>query len=195
MKYRLIIAALAVSGLFIVMNNTHSFAALGSAGPSKIGVVSVSKVFRECKRTQEFRQQLSTKRQQLNSQLEALSKEVEAIQAGLNTLKSGSSDYMDRYEEMINKQAKMQAMEEVYKQQLVISEKTLIAQLYKDVLEQAKTVARAKGLDMVFERSEPEIDAMTAKELNDTIGTHKLIYAEGCVDITEEVVKKIDAVN
>lgn len=55
-------------------------------------------------------------------------------------------------------------------------------------------VAKEKGLELVFERSEPDFSMVSAAELLLTIQTHKLLYADadGCADITEQVRARLD---
>ena len=54
---------------------------------------------------------------------------------------------------------------------------------------------KEKGLDLVFENSEPELSALNANELELIMGTHKLLYSGGCLDITDEVMTRLDASN
>ncbi|GAI79705.1 unnamed protein product, partial [marine sediment metagenome] len=54
-------------------------------------------------------------------------------------------------------------------------------------------VAKQKDLDLVFERSEPELSAPSAKELTVTISTHKLVYSGELLDITDEVMARLDS--
>lgn len=159
----------------------------------KIGVVSVRKIFQDCKRNIKYRQELSSERDKIEAELEKLSKEIDADKASLKTLKQGSADYTAMMKEILEKQGKLQAQQEFYKRQMDIRESQVIENLFKDVLKATSDVAKAKGLDLVLERSEPDLPASSANELTLTISTHKVLYDAGCPDITDEVLTKVDS--
>jgi len=161
----------------------------------KIGVVSIKRIFQNCKRIAKYRQDALAERDQLVAELDKLSKEIVAEEAGLRTFKVGSSDYMLRMKEVLEKQAKLRAQEEFHKQQMMLRERKMTGELYKDILRITSNIAEQKELAMVFERSEPEFPAATSDELAMTISTHKLLYSGSCLDITDEVIIQLDANN
>ena len=65
--------------------------------------------------------------------------------------------------------------------------------VYKDILRITGEVAVEKGLDLVFESSEPDLSELSANELELVMGTHKLLYGGGCLDISDEVMTRADA--
>jgi len=67
-----------------------------------------------------------------------------------------------------------------------------IEELYKEILQETREVAEQRGLDLVFEKSEPELPALSAKDLALAIRMHKLLYSGGCLDITDEVMARLD---
>jgi len=152
----------------------------------KIGIVSVRKIFQECRRTIKHRQQSL-------AELDKLSKGVDLDKAGLKTLKPGSDDYSALMKELFDKQAKFQARQEYFKQQMQLKEQAAIEKLFNDLLTATAQVAKEKGLDMVLERSEPEFPASNNNDLTLTISTYKVLYSGGCEDITDAVMARLDA--
>ena len=162
------------------------------AGP-KIGVISVQKIFQDCRRSVKYREEAMAEWDRVNAELGKLKAEVDAGKEGLRTLKVGSSDHMALVKEVLTKQANLQVQQTFYEQQRALKEQKMVEGLYKDILRETSEVAKQKGLDFVFERSEPELPAPSAKELTETISTHKLIYGGGLLDITEEVMTRLDS--
>lgn len=160
---------------------------------SKTGVVNVRKILQECKRSAKYREESLVERDRIVAELEKLNAEVEAGKAGLKTLKPGSSDYMELVKDLLMKQASLQAQQEFHKQQMGMKEQKMIEDIYKDVLQHVSKVAQEKGLDLVLEKAEPEFPIRSAEELTRTIDTHKLLYSGGCVDITSEVLARLNA--
>jgi Skp family chaperone for outer membrane proteins len=109
-------------------------------------------------------------------------------------LKPGSSDYLSGMKEVLEKQASLQAKQEYFKRQMDMREQAVIEQLFKDVVQATAVVAKEKGFDLVFEKSEPDLPASNSNELMLTISSYKVLYnAAGCEDITDAVMAKVDA--
>ena len=159
----------------------------------KIGVVSVLKVFQNYKGNEKYRQSATAERVRAEAELEKLSKEIEAEEAGLKTLKAGSDDYLARVKQILTKQASLQAQQEFYKQRAALKEQQWTEKVYKDILRITTEVAKKKGLDIVLEKDEPEFPLLNYTELVTVISTHKVLYSGGCVDISDEVLARLDA--
>jgi len=159
----------------------------------KVGVVSVRKVFQECKRYAKYRDEATAERQSMLAELDKLSKEVDAEEAGLKTLIVGSDDYLASWKEILEKKGKLEALRQFYKQQIELKDVRWTEQLYEDILRITGELAAQKGLDLVLESSRPEFPSVSALGLAQTIRTHKLLYSNGSLDITDELIARLDA--
>lgn len=179
----------------VVLSFAYGYSRAGSeavkVGP-KIGVVSIQRVFQQCKRNAGYIEQANAEQEKIIAELDKLSKAIEADRAGLKTLKAGSSDHSALMKEMLEKQAKLQAQTEFHKQQMTLKDQRWTEQLYQEVLRITGKVAEEKGLDLVFEKDEIELPAVSANDLMLTIRTHKLLYCGGCLDISDEVMALLD---
>lgn len=164
-----------------------------SGDKPKIGVVSVEKIFQDCKRSVKYREEAIAERDRVNAELGKLKAEIDAEKEGLKTLKAGSSDYMSLMKEVLTKQANLQVQQTFYEQQMALKEQKVVEGLYKDILRETSEVAKQKDLDLVFERSEPKLSSPSAKELTATISTHKLVYSGELLDISDEVMARLDS--
>jgi Skp family chaperone for outer membrane proteins/uncharacterized coiled-coil protein SlyX len=157
------------------------------------GVVSIRKIFRDCKRSAKYRQDSNAERQKIDTELTRLDNEIKSQRAALKTLKIGSDSYLAQTKEIFEKQANLQAQQEFYKQRLALKEQRITEEIYIDILRITGEIAKERGLDWVFEKSEPQIPASTPTELELSMGMHKLLYGGGCVDITNEVLARLDS--
>jgi len=158
----------------------------------RIGVVNVRKIFQDCKRNAGYREEVVAERGRIVAELDGLSREIEAERAGLKALREVSDDYMASMKEILEKQARLQSQQEFYKLRGEYKEKRWTEGLYKDILRATGEVAKQRGLDLVLEKDEVELPAPSANELMLTIRTHKLLYSGGCLDITDEVMARVD---
>ena len=159
----------------------------------KIGVVSVERVLRDCKATAQYREQITAENARIAAEEDKLSKEIQALRAGLQigTLKVGSSDYLAQYWELAQKEAEIEARKEFYPQQQALKQQIWTQELYQKVLLAIKELAEEKGLLLVLEKSEPEFPIQ--RDLGMIIGTHKVLYSGGCLNITNDVIARLDA--
>ena len=193
MKSKTAVIILVISALVFAVSYDHSRAAEPGGGRMKIGIVSVRKIFNECKRSSAYRDTVGEQRREMEAELDKLNKEIELDKAGLKTLKPDSADYLATMKDVLTKTSSYEAQQKFYQQQLTLGEQRWIEALYQDVIRATANVARAKGLDLVLEKSEPELPAESGNELTLAISSHKVLYDAGCTDITEEVMAKVDA--
>jgi Skp family chaperone for outer membrane proteins len=161
-------------------------------GP-KVAVVSIRKIFQDCKRGVSYREEAIAEQNRIIAELENLSKEIDAEKAGLRTLKENSSDYMASAKGLFEKQANYQARQEFYKQQMELKDQLWTKELYQDILRIAGEIAKEKGLDLVFREDEIDFSETNANELGLAMRVQKLLYSGGCLDITDEVTARLDA--
>ena len=194
MKIRAMVLTCLISAVVLFMGYEYSRAgAKADKSTLEIAVISVQKIFKDCKKSAGYRQEAAAERRRIEANLEKLSKEIEAEEAGLETLKAGSSDYMAQVKKIFQKRARLRADTEYYNREMALKERRMVEGLYEDILREIGEVAKQKDLDLVFERSEPELSALSPQELDDTSSTHKLLYSGDCLDITDEVMARVDA--
>ncbi len=160
---------------------------------SKIGTVSIERVLRDCKATAKYREEMAADNKKMAAEEEKLSLEIKALTTGLQSgvLKVGSSDYLAQYREMLQKQAELEALREFNPRQSALKQQQWTQELYQKVLLTTKDLAAEKGLILVLEKSEPEFPIQS--ELGMIIGTYKVLYSGGCLDITNDIIAKLDA--
>lgn len=160
---------------------------------SKIGIVSVKQVFFDCKAKSSYVVEAMAEQKQLAAEIEKLRTEAEVLDAGLKALKPGSPDYLKQFREMWLKRGQAEAMQQYNTQQRALKEQRLTEDIYKEILRITDELAKEKGLDMVFEKTEPEFPAPSMDEFVMMLNTHKVLYSGGCVDLTAEVTARLDA--
>jgi Skp family chaperone for outer membrane proteins len=180
----------------VVLSMGHQYSRAGSGADKpclEIGVVSVQKVFEGCKRSARHDAETLSKHSKMMAELEMLSKEIDADRAALKILKRGSKDYMKQFKKILEKQGGYDAEEEYYIQQKAAEYQRWVEEFYIDILQETGEVAKEMGLDLVIEKDEVEFPASNVETAMLAIRTHKLLYSDGCEDITDEVMARIDA--
>ena len=193
MKNRAMVLSCLAGGVILCMSYQYSRAQTeADKPPLKIGVVSIRKIFRDCERAKSHEKQIRAEEDKINAGLNLLKKKIDAAEAGLDTLRQESIDYLELARDVFQKQDSYKSQKQHYERLLALKDRQWTKALYRDILRVTGEVAKEKGLDLVFERSEPDFSMISAAELLLTIQTHKLLYSAGCADITEQVRARLD---
>ena len=162
--------------------------------PLKAGVVNIRKIFSDCARTKRHEKEIRDEEAEVNAKLNKLQKDIAAAEAGLDTLRRESIDYLKLARDVSRERDSYESQKTYYEQLLALKDRQWTKTLYRDVLRVTRELAKEKGLDLVFERNEPDFSMIGAAELLVTIQTHKLLYADAdrCPDITLDVIARLD---
>lgn len=195
MKARTVVLGGLILGVVLFMGYGFSFAGSGAAAVgSKIGVVSIRNVFRDCQANANYREKAIAEQTKKNAELDAIEKKIAADEAGLKAFVQGSEDYMKQYEALINEQAKFEATKQFVSQKRVFQDRRWTEILYKETLRITKELAEKKELTMVLSADEPDFPMPNTEELMMALQSHKVLYSGGCVDLSAEVVAEMDKI-
>ena len=195
MKFRTMLLSCLAGAVILATGYEYLQAQPRVAGPGmKIGIVSVGRALRNCQATLKFREKVLAENEKMAADEERLVQEGKALADSLKALKPNSSDYNERLQEMVQKQSQLKALQEVNPRRRILKEMQWTQNLYREILRITKSLAAAKGLNLVLGADEPEFPFTRYEELIMTLGTHKVLYNEGCVDLTNEVIAELDKI-
>jgi Skp family chaperone for outer membrane proteins len=178
------------AALVAAMQYGHA-ASQTTAPSSKVGLVSIRDVFNGSKKYAQY-QALRAKRQsQAAAQMDELAKQAENGEAELKVLKPGTADYLEQSKVVLEARSKLRNQEELLKLQRMAEDKKWLEDLYQEALKATEIIAKEKGLDLVLERTEPKFP-MASEEVYSVISTHKVLYCGGSVDLTNDVIARVD---
>ena len=159
---------------------------------AKIGVVSIMKIFRDCQKSASHRNEVISEQNRIRTELESLSKQIEAQEAALKALRPDSIDYMAQRKELIDKRSSLEAQQEFNRERMVLKEYIWSKAFYTEILKATSEIAREKGLDLVLEQDQIDLLPLGVNDIMRTISTNIVLYSSGCVDITQDVMARLD---
>ena len=192
MKSRTMMMCGLICAVALLATFEYSGAAQPRAATSKIGVVSIRTVFKKTRQQALYQNQALAKRARERSQLEGLAKEIKGLEDDLSTYEQGTPDYLSRMQTLIQKRYEAEGRQEFLKQQRMQEDKLWMEKLYQETLKIVNKLAQDKGLDLVLEQTVPDFP-ISSDELMATFSTHKVLYAGGAADLTDEVLLRLDA--
>lgn len=195
MKFKTMVLGCLAGAIILAMGYEYLQAQPNVTGQgSKIGVVSVHQALRNCQATIKFRTHVLAENKKMDEEEEKLDEDSRRIADSLKAFKPGSTEYMERFEEMLEKQNRLKTLQELNPRKKVFEQMQWTQNLYQEILRITKEVAAKKGLNLVLGTDEPEFPFQRYEELVMTLSTHKVIYSDGCVDITNEVIAELDKI-
>ncbi|UCD52199.1 MAG: OmpH family outer membrane protein [Phycisphaerales bacterium] len=194
MKSKTMITGVVIGVVALFATFEYSGAAQSGVTTSRVGVVSIRTVFDKTRQQAQYQTKAVAKRTRDRAQLEALAQEVKSAEEEMGTHKQGTTEYLKLMQNVIQKRAQLEAQQEYLKQQTMLENKLWMEKLYEQTLKIVTALAQEKGLDLVLERTEPSFP-ISSDELMATFSTHKVLYAGGSVDLTNEVISRLDAMD
>ena len=158
----------------------------------KIGVVNVHTALRNCQATIKFTERLKAEQEKMISEEKTLATEGQALADSLRVFKPDSTEYMETLQKMWRTQSELKVLQEVNPRRSRLKQMQWTQKLYKEILRITKELAAKKGLALVLAADEPEFPFPRYEELVMTLSTHKVLYNNGCVDLTNEVRAQLD---
>jgi Skp family chaperone for outer membrane proteins len=168
-------------------------AAKTPSGSTKIALVSIRSVFQNCKKNKDYKDKMTAEQDKIIGELEKLNKEIDAIQADLKTRKTGSDEYLKLLKDIAEKKAYLESQKTYYQEQFKVRDQSWTEKMYLEILDVVGRIAKQKGYDLVLEKDEIELPATSATELMLIIRTHKVLYNNEDMDITNEVLAAVDS--
>jgi len=173
----------------------HGRAASQTPAPApttKIGLVSIRDVFNGSKKYGQYQAQRAKRRSEASAKLDDVTKQLAKEEGDLKAIVPGTPDYLKQFQIVVELRSKLQTQQELIKQQQMMEDKEWLEGLYQEALKATEAIAKERGLDLVLERTEPKFP-MAGEEVFSVISTHKVLYCGGCVDLTSEVLTRVDA--
>lgn len=195
MKRRTMLLGCLIGVVILFAVHQYGMAAANSAKPVlPIATVSISQALRDCKATAKYREKTTAENNRLDDEEKLLSKQIDALVGTLRSgvLKPDSPDYMQQYQDLLQKQAELKIMQELNPQRKLLKHQLWTEKLYKEILRITKELASQKGLALVLAVDEPEFPMTRYEDLAMALRTHKVLYNGGCLDLTGEVIAELD---
>jgi Skp family chaperone for outer membrane proteins len=161
--------------------------------PPKVGIISLRGILEKCDKNVAENRKFAAEGKRITSQLEKLQEDTVALEAVIKTRKPGSSDYMDKMQQLIEKKAMLDAKDKFYQQKFALEQQQWAEKLFQEVVVITGEFAKSQGIDIVLAREEFEFPIESSNELMLTIKTGKVIYYADKLDITADVLAAVNA--
>ena len=195
MKVRLVLLSCVLGMTAFFARDVFSNAESTGPAPktqSKIGVVSMLRIIQERAREDKQMGEIMAERSKARAELGEMAREIESEEAGLKTLKPGSEDYTKQLEQLMEKKLRLESRRESPDRLAMLRQQIWTQRTFNKIVQVSRQLASEKGLDLVLSKDEPE-DLPSGEGFMTGMGTQKVLYSGGCVDLTDEVRARLKA--
>ena len=161
--------------------------------PPKVGIMSLRGVLEKCDKNVVANRKFEAEGKKITAQLEKIQEDAVALEAVIKTRKPGSSDYLEKMKELIQKKTELDSLDKFYQQKFALEQQQWAEQLFQEVIAVTGEFAKAQGLDIVLAREEFEFPIESSNELMLTIKTGKVLFYADDLDITADVLAAVNA--
>ena len=163
----------------------------------RIAVVNPAKVFNEMQETKDLKQKMEADRKTITDEGQRRGQEVEDAKKRRALFNEGTDDFNKANKEYLEKVIAAQAWQELIKADLQRQQKSQMKNLFEKIEQATKEVAEAKKLDLVIVEQKTDLpsdlDQINVDQLRGLINQRTVLYNNGRLDITSEVLARVDA--
>ncbi len=188
--YVLVIAALL--GGAVLLDRSFAQPPSTAAGPTKVAVCDVVKVFNNYNRAKDLTATLNDKRETVKAEAEKRLQAINTIGMELEELVRGSKEYERRFNDVqrltIERTAWLQ-----YQEALVMRDHhRLTKEMYQETIKMVGLIAQERGVQIVLSRMSEDFQSENTPQLLQQIERRKVLYAADSVDLTDTVLKRLN---
>lgn len=171
-----------------------AMAAQAGKTPTAVAVVDVVNVFDNLDEKTDKEAELQQRAAELRKEEEAKVKELENLKADLELLKAGSDAHKEKQEQMLIKSIERQTWIRVQNALLEREKGLLTLLLYRKMVTAIGNIAEGEGWDLVlFKEQPPDFERAKPEQLSTLIQVRKLIWSRDKLEITEDVIQRMNA--
>ena len=194
----MILALIAGAGVALLLSQTVAQPAAApapAAAPTLVAVCDVAAVFANSEKAQDLKRRENANTKGLAETEKQKAAEIRDKQNSLlEDVAPDTTDYNTRLGEIQQMIVAMKAWGEMADWQSKQWKYKQTLKLYRKIMDLIAEVAKERGIDIVLHRRKRAAGGGDLRQLLSQINSRKVIYAgSGCVDLTAEVLKRLDA--
>lgn len=162
------------------------------AGGSKVAVCNLTQLFKDYKWAQKLNEELNARKNSINSEITARRAAIDKIAAQCKGLKPGSEQYRLKQNQIKKQVIDLEVWKRVNEEDLLQDHLRLTGEMFGKISDATKVVAEKKGLSLVLQLEPRDLRAGNTQELIAQLLNRKTLYYSESLDITGDVLRKIN---
>lgn len=182
----LVFALIGVAGMVTAQNALR-------AEPTALAVVDIERAFDELNEKTAVESEIRSRGEELGQEEQQRRQQIRQLREDLDVLASGTNAHRQKEEELNRAIIELQTWAQFQQQRLAREHVLQTERLYRQMMDAIAQMAEAEGFDAVMYREgEINFQAEQPQELVAQIQMRKVLYASDNIDITDELVQRMN---
>ena len=189
------LVALVAAGAAATWNSTASGAgqpAAAPAGGTRVAVVDLVTVFNDYELTKTLNQKMTDLETSLRDQDQKKAAGVDAQAKAVQAFDPNSAEYVKAKKELVVLQVDYQVWKGTQQDEVGQKHLAWVNATYANVEAEVAAIAKARGFQLVITREDLDTTVNDSKVMLKQIIGRKVIYSDGSVDLTQDVLKNLN---
>lgn len=169
------------------------------AQAQKVVSANMQRIFSDAQERKDLEGKFKARGQEAQQAAQSGQQRLRDLQGKRDQFRPGSADYEKANDELSRAAAEVQVNAAVSQQSLIREQKRSTRQMVEKIVAAVGELAKEKGYSIVLmqmvppDLSEEQFDRMTPDQLNQLLSSRNVMYVAPDVDVTAEVVARLDA--
>jgi Skp family chaperone for outer membrane proteins len=187
------VLGVAVLGAGMFLNSAQAQPAPAAGKATVIRTVDMLKAFQKMQQRTDSDNELTALGEKLKKEGEKLRSDLEPLQKELAQYTVDTPEFRATQEKLLKKAAEIQTHQEFFERRMAMQSRLMTLSIYMNLKKAIEAYAKENGIDMVIMAEEANLaDSQSAQELQMKISLRKVLYANENLDITQQVVTKVN---
>jgi Skp family chaperone for outer membrane proteins len=164
-----------------------------AGGASSVAVCDVVKVFREYNRANAMQKELEAQRKAMETQNLRRQKSLKSMETALKGINPGTPKHAEELNKLRRAAIEHKVWIEMEQAQILSKHALLMRDMYDSLRKTVAEIAKAKRVTLVLQMDGASLSGRNSQEMMTQISGRKVIYAGSQIDITDELIQKLNA--
>jgi Skp family chaperone for outer membrane proteins len=164
---------------------------------TNVAVANIRRIFNDMQETKDVTQRMDNEQKALRAEGDQRQAKLKQLQDARDVLKVGSPQYEDQNRQLITASAETKAWMEGAQAQFQHTQKVQTKLLFEKIQNAVVELATERNIDLVLTQTQLDIpdnlDRINVEQLQGLINTRNVLFASPKVDISNEVIARLDA--
>jgi Skp family chaperone for outer membrane proteins len=168
-----------------------------TAQPTRVATANIQKIFSEIQEIKDLNAKWKNEGANVEAQNQEKKQKIRDLEAAREALKPDSPAYQQKNDEWMKEYIDYQAWVQITQVNRVRQQNLQTLQIFNKIQAAVAEVATQRGIDLVMTDQHPEVPEnaqnLKPEEVKALIGARNILYVNGQIDITADVIANLDA--
>lgn len=197
-KFSMWTAAIAAVGMFVAaytasaQNNGAGASAQATTGPHQIGLIDMAHIFKNYDKFKKQTESLQQAAEEAEGKAQTILERMKKLQQQAQTLTPGSPEYNQLEGEMIQEQAKLQALKQSEQREIVRKQAEVYKQIYLEVQDAVTQYAKHYEYTLVIRFNRQDVAEASDPDNIIQSMNRQVVYYQSQDDVTEPILNYLN---